>query len=100
MAVVLGRRVVVLMVFLWGLSSLGWVSGARLASSSKQKLQVQKHLNRLNKSPVKTIQVNFISLSLCLPLLAAMLVVLWVECTRFANHSAISCYFVLDLGGL
>uniref|UniRef100_A0A7C8YHH2 Neprosin PEP catalytic domain-containing protein n=1 Tax=Opuntia streptacantha TaxID=393608 RepID=A0A7C8YHH2_OPUST len=56
MAVVLGRRVVVLMVFFWGLSSLVWVSGARLASSSKQKLQVQKHLNRLNKSPVKTIQ--------------------------------------------
>lgn len=51
-----GCGVTLVLVFcLWGvLISLS--SAARL-SASRQKLEVAKHLNRLNKPPVKTIQV-------------------------------------------
>lgn len=52
-----GCGVTLVLVFcLWGvLISLS--SAARL-SASRQKLEVTKHLNRLNKPPVKTIQVS------------------------------------------
>lgn len=61
-----GCGVTLVLVFcLWGvLISLS--SAARL-SASRQKLEVAKHLNRLNKPPVKTIQVS-LSLSLVLTL--------------------------------
>lgn len=49
--------VTILLVFcLWGVF-ISLSSAARL-SVSRQKLEVAKHLNRLNKSPVKTIQVS------------------------------------------
>lgn len=47
----------VLLMFLWMLGSISLSYAAR-PSVSRQKLQVQKHLNRLNKPGVKTIQVN------------------------------------------
>lgn len=46
-----------LMVFL--LSLMYVVCGARLGSE-RQKLEIEKHLNRLNKKPVKSIEVGFI----------------------------------------
>lgn len=57
-----GRKVraALLLACLWGLMSLS--CAGRPSSSSRQKLEVQKHLNRLNKSPTKTIQVYFLSL--------------------------------------
>ena len=57
-----GCGVTILLLFcLWGVF-FSLSSAARL-SVSRQKLEVAKHLNRLNKSPVKTIQVS-LSLSL------------------------------------
>lgn len=47
-------RVLVVFFCLWGLISLS--CAARL-SVSRQKLEVQKHLNRLNKPAVKSIEV-------------------------------------------
>ncbi|GER50689.1 hypothetical protein STAS_28010 [Striga asiatica] len=48
-------QVVFFLVFVWCLVSL---SCAGRLSSSRQKLEVQKHLKRLNKPPVKTIKVR------------------------------------------
>ena len=47
---------------------LGMISlccSARIESASRQKLEVQKHLRRLNKPAVKTIEVRSYSASLC-----------------------------------
>lgn len=48
-----------LMVFWLWCSVISIACAARLGSQSRQKLEVQKHLNRLNKSPVKSIKVWF-----------------------------------------
>lgn len=47
---------------------LGMISlscATRMESGSRQKLEVQKHLRRLNKPAVKTIEVCLFSVSLC-----------------------------------
>ncbi|KAE8671368.1 hypothetical protein F3Y22_tig00111960pilonHSYRG00004 [Hibiscus syriacus] len=51
----IARKGVVLVIF-WMLSLISLSCAARL-SVSRQKLQVQNHLNRLNKPAVKTIQI-------------------------------------------
>lgn len=58
------RRALALALCVWSLISLS--CAARLTDSSRQKLDVQKHLNRLNKPAVKSIKVSFFSLSLLL----------------------------------
>lgn len=57
------RVLLALIFFSWGLVSLS--SAARL-SVSRQKLEVQKRLKRLNKPAVKSIEVLLHSLKLCL----------------------------------
>ena len=59
----LGVRVAVLfLIYLCGVGGGGGgfislSSAARLSGVSRQKLEVHKHLKRLNKPPIKTIQV-------------------------------------------
>ncbi|PKI35358.1 hypothetical protein CRG98_044272, partial [Punica granatum] len=51
------RRALAAFLCLLGLmASLSCGGAARLEDGSKQKLEVQKHLKRLNKAPVKSIQ--------------------------------------------
>ncbi|CAL5214282.1 unnamed protein product [Lathyrus oleraceus] len=50
-----GGVTILLVLCLWGLF-IPFSSSTRLGSSSRQKLEVNKHLNRLNKPPTKTIQ--------------------------------------------
>lgn len=52
------RGGLLMVVWLW-CSVISIACAARLGSQSRQKLEVQKHLNRLNKSPVKSIKVWF-----------------------------------------
>lgn len=52
------RGGLLMVVWLW-CSVISIACAARLGSESRQKLEVQKHLNRLNKSPVKSIKVWF-----------------------------------------
>lgn len=56
-----------LLVLVFCLCSLVSLSCAARLSVSRQKLEVQKHLNRLNKPAVKSIEVPFpLSLKFCL----------------------------------
>lgn len=52
-------KALILALCLWGFNS---VSSAARLSASRQKLEVQKHLNRLNKPAVKSIKVALLSL--------------------------------------
>lgn len=55
-------RALALALCVWSLISLS--CAARLTDSSRQKLDVQKHLNRLNKPAVKSIKVSFFPFTL------------------------------------
>ncbi|KAK4786162.1 hypothetical protein SAY86_002851 [Trapa natans] len=52
------RRVFAVALFLWGLTLSVSCVALRLEAGSKQTLEVQKHLKRLNKTPVKSIQLR------------------------------------------
>jgi len=78
--------VTILLVFcLWGVF-ISLSSAARL-SVSRQKLEVAKHLNRLNKAPVKTIQV---SLSL-----SSFLCFVFLDVLHHTPHLGVSSCFNL-----
>lgn len=53
------KRALTAVLCLWGLMFSVSCGALRLEAGSKQKLEVQKHLKRLNKTPVKSIQVVF-----------------------------------------
>lgn len=53
------RRALAAVLCLWGLTVSLSCGASRLEAGPKQKLKVQKHLKRLNKAPVKSIQVVF-----------------------------------------
>lgn len=55
-----GSGGVLMVVWLWCFL-ISVASAARLSTESRQNLQVENHLNRLNKPPVKSIKVCFLS---------------------------------------
>lgn len=99
----LGVRVGLLLIsYLCG-SPGGFISlscAARLSGVSRQKLEVEKHLKRLNKPPVKTIQVPSYSLLpfLCFPFfLVIIIIILFSGLFELSFHLPLSLQLITEI---